>query len=69
MSLAVVVEGSQFGIRLRDSANGPSPTISTFSIFVNEIAQMDYVVNRVFACRVAEGIEEAEIVVRARVYR
>lgn len=67
MSPTVVVEGAKLGIRLRNSANAPSPPVSAFSVFVDEVAKMDNVVDTLFTSSISESVEEPEVQVRARV--
>lgn len=68
MSLAVIIKGTAFGIRLGDSSNRPAPTISPLSILVDEITQVDNVVNGVLSGRIAKSVEEPKVIIRAGIH-
>lgn len=65
MSLAIVVERPDLSVRLWNASNGPTPAIDAFSVLVNEVSKVEYVVHRILSRRVSESIEEAKVVVRA----
>jgi len=65
MSLTIVVERPDLSVRLRNTANGPTPAIGAFSILVDEVSEVEYVVHGVLSRRVPKGVKEAEVVVRA----
>jgi len=49
------------------TSNAPSPAIRSLSILINEVAEMENVIYGMLAGGISKGIEEAEVVVAARV--
>jgi len=58
-ALAVVVERVGLPVGLRDAAEGVAVAVDAVLVLVDVVAQVDYVVDRVFADGVAVGVEEA----------
>lgn len=69
MSPTVVVKSAKLGVGLRNSANTPSPSVSAFGIFVDEVTKVDNIVDTLLTSRISESVEEPEVQIRARVDR
>lgn len=67
MAPSIVVQGSKLSVRLRNATNRPAPAIRAFRILVDEVSKVNHIVHRVFASWVAKGIEEAKVVIGARI--
>lgn len=64
MSLPEVIERMNHTLRLRNSSNRPSIAIITLTfVFVNVVAQVNYIIHTILTDRVAVRVEEAERVV------
>jgi hypothetical protein len=60
-AFAVVVEGGDDAFGFGDAVDAVAVAVVTIAcVFVDVVAEVDYVVDRVFANRVSVGIEEAE---------
>jgi len=61
VSGAVVVQGEDGTLRLRHTADGSTIAVITVSgVLVDVVTKMENVVDRVLACRVSVGVEEAK---------
>lgn len=67
VSRTVIKQRSNFGIGLGYTTNGPAPAVGTLGVLVDEITQMDNIVDRLLASRIAKGGKETEVVVGARI--
>lgn len=66
-SLSIVVESVDLAIRLRDPTDALAIPIVTIGILVEVVPQMDDIIDRVFARRIAVSVEEAEGEIAARI--
>ena len=64
-SLTIIVESINLAIRQWNTSDTVAPTIITVRIFVDVVAQVDHVVDGIFACSVSVGIKEAKGVITA----
>ena len=73
MSFAIIIEGEYVPVWKRHAVDRISPAIGeTISgvaafVFIDIVAEVDDVIDRILPYRVSVGIEEAEWIVRARI--
>ena len=66
-ALSIVVEGEDCPVWQRDPPDALTPTVVAVLILVDIVAQVYHVVHRIFAHRIAKGIEEAKGEIAARI--